>query len=123
MDDATPIPIPLLAAFADRVSIKAAEAARLLGIDEKALRAHVKAGNIRYLMIGFGEVRVRREFRLADILEFLERMSRRECPSTAPRTRRTTTSISSPAVIGFTARREALIAEKQRQSKRPRNGG
>jgi hypothetical protein len=116
MQDAQPIPAPLLAAFADRVSIGAPETAKLLGLDEKTLRGHVRRGNIRYLSIGFGEKRPRREFRLADILEFLERMSRRECPSTAPRTRRSTTSTSSSAVIGFTARRAALIAEKQKQS-------
>lgn len=123
MNTPAPIPAPLTQAFADRVTISARETARLLGVDEKTLRGHVRAGNIRFLAIGFGEVRPRREFRLADILEFLERMSRRECPSTAPRTRRSTTTISSPGVIGFTARREALIAERQKRSKGPRSAG
>lgn len=123
MTSAAPIPAPLLAAFAERVSIGAGETARLLGFDEKTLRAHVREGNIRYLSVGFGEKRPRREFRLADILEFLERMSRRECPSTAPRTRRSTTSTSSSEVIGFTARREALIAARRKPSSGRKRSG
>lgn len=123
MHEAAPIPAPLLAAFADRVSIGAGETARLLGFDEKTLRTHVRRGNIRFLSVGFGEKRPRREFRLADILEFLERMSRRECPSTAPRTRRSTTSTSSSEVTGFTARREALIAAKRKPSNGLRRSG
>lgn len=123
MQEAQPIPAPLLNAFADRVSIGAGETARLLGVDSKTLRGHVRRGNIRFLVVGFGEQRPRREFRLADILEFLERMSRRECPSTAPRTRRSTTSTSSSEVVGFTARREALIAERQRQSSARKRSG
>lgn len=120
MIDPAPIPAALAAAFADRVSLGLCETAGLLGIDEKTLRGHVRAGNIGYLSIGLGTKRQRREFRLADLLEFLERMSRRECPSTAPRTRRSTTSTSSSGVIGFTARREALIAEKRKRSSGPK---
>src|SRR5262249_7167803 len=88
------IPDLLRRAFADRVTLPLRDTARLLGIDQKTLRAHVKAGNIRFVVIGLGMTKLRREFTLSDILEFLERMRRRECRSTNAPTRPTTTMIS-----------------------------
>ena len=110
------IPDLLRRAFADRVTLPLRDTARLLGIDQKTLRAHVKAGNIRFVVIGLGMTKLRREFTLSDILEFLERMRRRECRSTNAPTRPTTTMISSADILGFTARRAKLIAERQKRS-------
>lgn len=112
------IPAPLAAAYAERISLPLRETARLLSMDESTLRAHVQAGNIRFLRTGLGTKSIRREFRLADVLEFLEKMSRVECPSTSVKTRRITTTTSNTAVIGFTALREKLIAERQKERKR-----
>jgi hypothetical protein len=94
--------------------------ARLLGIDQKTLRGHVRAGNIRFVTIGLGVTKLRREFTLIDILEFLERMRRRECPSTSAPTRPTTIMTSSGDILGFTARRAKLIAERRKHSNAPK---
>ena len=115
------IPDVLKSAFADRLSLPPRETARLLGLSEKTLRSHAAVGNIRYLEMGLGGTRRRREFTLADIMEFLETMRRRECPSTSRKTRRSTTTISNGAVVGFMARREKLIAERQRRSSAPKD--
>ncbi|HRP80087.1 MAG TPA: hypothetical protein PL183_13470 [Aquamicrobium sp.] len=103
---AAAIPPALLRAFETRISLPLKDTAALLGMDAQTLRGHVEAGNIRCVVKGLGRVRLRREFRLADILEFLETMSRRACPSTGPRTRRSTTTTSDGVVVGFMARRE-----------------
>ena len=111
------IPAPLVVAFSERVSLPLRDTARLLSMDESTLRAHVLAGNIRFIRTGLGIKSIRREFRLSDVLEFLEKMSRVECPSTSVKTRRITTTTSNSEVIGFTALRAKLIAEKQRKRK------
>src|ERR1700680_774265 len=114
------IPELLKRAFAERVSLPFKEAADLLGIDEKTLRGHVRAGNIRFITIGLGMTKLRREFTLNDILEFLERMRRRECPSTSAPTRPSTIMTSSGDILGFTARRAKLIAERRKHSNVPK---
>jgi hypothetical protein len=115
-----PIPKALEHAFANRVSLPLKETARLLGMDQKTLRWHAKAGNIRFVTKGLGTAKLHREFTLADVLEFLERMRRRECPSTSDPTRPTTTMISSGDILGFTARRVKLIAEKRKHLSVPK---
>jgi hypothetical protein len=114
------IPDLLKRAFATRVSLPLKETASLLGIDQKTLRGHVKTGNIRFVVVGLGMTKLRREFTLSDILEFLERMRCRECPSISAPTRPTTTMISSGDVLGFTARRAKLIAERRKHSNVPK---
>jgi len=114
------IPELLKRAFATRVSLPPKETASLLGIDQKTLRGHVKTGNIRFVVVGLGMTKLRREFTLSDILEFLERMRCRECPSISAPTRPTTTMISSGDVLGFTARRAKLIAERRKHSNVPK---
>jgi hypothetical protein len=114
------VPELLERAFAKRLSLPVKETARLLGIDQKTLRGHVKAGNIRFITIGLGMTKLRREFTLIDILEFLERMRRRECPSTSAPTRPTTIMTSSGDILGFTARRAKLIAERRKHSNAPK---
>jgi hypothetical protein len=118
-----PIPQPLLEAFSSRVSLPAKETARLLGMDDSTLRLHVKAGNIRYRALGIGVTRPRREFTLADILEFLERQRRQQCPSTSARTRRSTTTTSSGMVFAFTELRAKHLAERQKKSSGPKRTG
>lgn len=117
------IPQPLIDAFASRVSLPAKRTAELLGINYSTLQRHVKAGNIRYRAMGMGVTRPRREFTLADILEFLERQRRQACPSIGARTRRSTTSTSSIGVIGFMARREKRLAEQQKNLSGPKKPG
>ncbi|MCX5581519.1 hypothetical protein [Kaistia terrae] len=72
------IPAPLLAAFSTRVTLPLRETARLLSMNESTLREHALAGNIRFVQIGLGIKSIRRAFRLSDVLEFLEKMSRIE---------------------------------------------
>jgi hypothetical protein len=114
------IPKVIERAFESRVSLSLKETARLLGMDAKTLRGHATAGNIRFVSKGLGTAKLRREFTLADVLEFLERMRRRECPSTSVPTRPTTTTISSGDVLGFTARRAKLIAGRRKHSSVPK---
>jgi hypothetical protein len=114
------IPDLLRQAFADRVSLPLGDTARLLRIDQKTLRGHVKAGNIRFVVVGLGVTKLRREFTLSDILEFLERMRRRECPSISAPTRPITTMTSNGDALGFTARRAKLIAERRKHSNVPK---
>lgn len=114
------IPIALERAFAERPCLPVGATARLLGVSDKVLREHARIGNIPCVIIGLGSVRPRRVFRLSDCLEFLERQSQghRQCRSTsAPRARSSTTSTSSGAVIGFLARRAALISDRQKHSR------
>lgn len=120
---ADPIPQPLLDAFARRISLPAKATADLLGMDYSTLLRHAKAGNIRFRAMGVGVTRPRREFTLADILEFLERQRRQSCPSTNARTRRTTTTTSSGVVFGFLAQREKRLAEQQKKSSGPKRKG
>ena len=117
------VPELLERAFAERVSLTFKETARLLGIDQKTLRGHVRAGNIRFITIGLGMTKLRREFTLNDILEFVEQMRRRECPSTSDPTRRSTTMTSSGDILGFTARRAKLIVERRKHSNVPKGNG
>ena len=116
----TDIPDLLRRAFGERLTVHLQEAARLLGMDVKTLRAHVKAGNIRFVSMGLGLTKLRREFALSDILEFLEQMRRRECPCTNALTRPTTTMTSSGGTLGFMARRAKLTAERRRRSSEPK---
>jgi hypothetical protein len=116
----TEIPELLKLAFAERVSLPLKETARLLGIDQKTLRGHVKAGNICFMTVGLGVTKLRREFTLSNILEFLERMRGRECPSISAPTRPTTTMISNGDILGFTGRRAKLIAERRKHSSAPK---
>lgn len=109
------IPPPIARAFEDRVTIPMQTAARLLSMDTKTLSEHIKAGNIGYVSLGLGGQRKRREFTMQDILGFIERLRQRECPYTSPKTRRTTSMISSTEAVAFTALLEKRNAEKQRQ--------
>jgi hypothetical protein len=99
------VPQPIQDAFATRTTLKAPELCKLLGFDDKTLRQHVRAGNIRYVLKGLGAVRPRREFMMNDVLEFLANQGRRECPSTSPKTQRSTSSTSNGEVFDFMARR------------------
>ena len=102
------VPDPIREAFAQRPTLPAPDLCRLLGMDDKTLRRHVRAGNIRYVLKGLGSVRPRREFMMTDVLDFLDKQARRECPSTAPRTRRSTSTISGGEVYDFMALQSRL---------------
>ncbi|MEH2705116.1 helix-turn-helix domain-containing protein [Bradyrhizobium elkanii] len=95
------------------------ETAIRLGITEEQLGAFAQDGEIAYINVGRGKKRPRRRYAEEDIQEFKERRRRREisCPSIATNVRHTTNSISSTAVIGFTARRNARLEETRRSSK------
>lgn len=116
----TIVPPAIAAAFAERISLGMKETARLLGMNETTLRGHVENGNITYVSAGLGETNKRRSFTMSDVLDFLERMRRRECPSTNTPTRRTTNTTSNGVVIGFLAQREKRIEERQKSGKKPK---
>jgi hypothetical protein len=94
-------------------------AACQLGISVKTLIGHVDDGEIRYINVGRGTKKIRRMFTGIDLEEFIERRAQRDmpCQSTGRKNHRTTNMTSSTAAIGFTAQRNARLAEKQRASK------
>jgi hypothetical protein len=82
-----------------------AEAAARLGCSVKTLNGHIASGALRYVITGHGEKRPRKMFTDADLDAFIEAQTRKDspCPSTAIRARHSGSSISSGAVIAFTA--------------------
>lgn len=74
--------------FAERVDeasagtgvLNPARAAALLGMSPRTLRAHVRAGNIACVRLGFGERRPRRGFLPDDLVAFMAKLRRTECP-------------------------------------------
>src|SRR5215471_14545093 len=95
-----------------------AEAARKLRCSVKTLRAHVAAGDLRYVIIGKGTKRPRIRFTAADLDEFIANQTRKDvpCPSTKTETvaRRTSISISKSKVIGF------MEARSRRRDAKPK---
>lgn len=112
------IPPPIAEAFKARVTIPMKEAASLLSMDVGTLSEHIKAGHIAYVTKGVGTRSPRRMFTLPDILSFIERMRQRECPSTSPKTQRSSNTISSSGVIAFTD----LLAKRNAEKQKPSNG-
>lgn len=93
-----------------------AEVAARLRCSRKTLSAHVRAGDIRYIIVGHGKKRPRHMFTEADVEEFITRQTRRDVPVEPTRrvTRRRTTAPSSDEPIGFLARAAMLRAQKQK---------
>lgn len=83
-----------------------AEVAARLRCSRKTLDAHVRAGDIRYIIIGHGKKRPRRMFTDADVNEFLDRQARRDVPVEPARrvTRHSTAAHSGEEPIGLRAR-------------------
>jgi hypothetical protein len=99
--------------------LTSAEAAHKLRCSIKTLRAHVAAGDVRYVIIGKGTKRPRIRFAPADLDEFITNQTRKDvaCPPTSPKTaaRRISTTTSKCEVIGFTARRNARRGAKPKK--------
>lgn len=64
----------------DSPLLKPAEAARQLGITEDALIRHVRDGELDYVNIGRGTLKIRRRFKQEDIDAFIKRRSRTDKP-------------------------------------------
>ncbi len=84
------------------------EAAAALDIDTKTLLAHVRAGDIRYVLIGTGAKKQHRKFTRSDLEEFIDKRRETPVPRTSRMIRRAGASTSSSEVIGFTERRARL---------------
>jgi hypothetical protein len=98
--------------------LTAAQAAAKLNCSIKTLNGHVKADELKYVIIGHGMKRPRKMFTDADLNQFIVDQTRKDiaaCPSTSPRVRHTGTSTSKCEVIGFTARRNARRAAKPKK--------
>ena len=98
------------------------DAARVLGVSVKTLSGFVQDGELRYINVSrSGKIKIRRMFADEDLEDFKQRRARREvpCQSTSTKTARTTTSISSSKVIGFTALRDARANERLKASSAP----
>ncbi len=97
------VPAAIASAFSERPTLPPKAVCGLLNMDTKTLMRHVKAGNIRYVLKGFGERRQHREFTLEDIMGFLDKRTREECPSINRRARRTSSTTSGEEVYDFMA--------------------
>ena len=90
------------------------EVAERLRCSLRTLSDHVKAGHIKYIIVGHGKKRPRKMFTDADVEDFIERQTRRDVPVTYEpplRGRRGKGSANEP--IGFMAR----LAELERRKK------
>src|SRR5262245_51811893 len=84
----------------------AAQAAAKLNCSIKTLRAHVAAGDLRYVIIGKGTKRPHRMYAATDLDGFIANQTRKDspaCRSIASRARRSSTSNSASEVIAFSA--------------------
>ena len=102
-----------------------AEVMERLRCSRKTLAGHVASGALRYVVIGLGKTRPRRMFTDDDVHAFIERQTRRDVPIPPLATGRVRRSIAlSPddEVIGFTARRAALEAERLKKAKKVPGG-
>jgi len=66
--------------FEGRATLDFASTAKLLNMNLKSLRCHVRSGNIGFRSTGLGRLRVRREFALEDVLAFYESTFRKVEP-------------------------------------------
>ncbi|QCI68842.1 hypothetical protein [Phreatobacter stygius] len=112
------LPPVLAELFEGRVSVSASELAPALRMSTKTLLAHARAGNIRYIQKGFGDVHPRREFTPADVLEFLERQTRRDSPPIRSGTLRSSGTNSSHVTVGFTQ----MMEERRKAKAAPSSG-
>lgn len=94
-----------------------ARAAALLGMSPRTLRAHVRAGNIACVRLGFGERRPRRGFLPDDIVAFMAKLRRTECP---PEGTHRTTCAGGGGGGTFTQRRAGGSNGSGRGRSRPR---
>jgi hypothetical protein len=123
MAESSPAPLScpdrLVRAFEGRTTVNLKEAAAALEMDEKHLRAAVKAGWVKFVLQGQGRARPRRRFLLVDLLEFLNAERRQECPSTSARALRLTGRNSGSMASDFASLRARLSAARLR----PPSGG
>jgi excisionase family DNA binding protein len=88
----------------------AAQAAKALHIDPKTFREEVRAGNVRFIMIGR-----RPRYTAADLRAFLEsKKGAPPCPSISRRAPRSTTTISRSKGGGIVELRAQTISKRQR---------
>lgn len=111
----------LVQGFENRATLKFAEAAKLLNIDEKTLRKLVKQGRVPCRSTGTGRQRVRREFTLTDIESFYANAASR--PACTQVARALTHVRTRPRVRGsFLADRAAQVAGRQKRKQSCRRG-
>ena len=90
------------------------EAADALRICSRTLREHIRYGRLAYVSLGGGVTRQLRMIHPHDLMEFVERQRKTEqCPSTNPRDRKPTSTISSFEVVDL-----AEIQEQRRSERR-----
>ena len=93
----------------ERLLYSQAEAAKMLGVSGKTLLAEVRAGRLRYILIG-----ATRKFKPTDLDQYIEAQAITEeapCRSTGGRTRPIGGTHSPSTVVGFRALRAKERAE------------
>lgn len=102
--------------------IDAEAAARLLGISQKTLRAHVQAGELPYISLGKGLRREHRMFDAADLRNFIEARKTR-CHSKSAQAHPSGMRASSSAGAAIFYLPERQIAKTPSSSKNGRVNG
>ena len=74
------IPASLVAAFAGRLTLSAAELCKLLPMDRSTLFDHIAAGRITYVRLGSGSQKPRKSFTLEAVAAFLEARTETQAP-------------------------------------------
>jgi hypothetical protein len=98
-------------AFAGRLTVDFATAARILEMDAKTLRRHAKSGTITYVDLGHGGERRRRRFTYEDLVAFVASRRRRDAP--VPRSDRYTRTAAGGEEESFLACVERRKRERQ----------
>jgi excisionase family DNA binding protein len=95
------------------------EAAKKLYISEEQARGLVQDGELQFINVGRGKKRPRMRFTEADLDDLIERRRRKSepCLFTNRKSHRFTSTTSKPAVIGFTARRNAQLGKTPKNSR------
>jgi integrase len=96
--------------------LTAAQAAARLSCSVKTLYGHVRAGELRYVVIGKGTKRPRCMFTDPDLNAFIEAQTRKDspCPSSRTSGHRIGASTSRSEVIAFTARPNARTGGREK---------
>jgi hypothetical protein len=97
--------------------LTAAQAAVKLNCSVKTLNGHVKACELKYVIIGRGTKRPRKMFTDADLDQFIANQTREAlpCPSPASRARHTGISTSKCEVIDFAGPRKPPTGAKRKK--------
>ncbi|MDE5444405.1 hypothetical protein GWG65_23730 [Bradyrhizobium sp. CSA207] len=102
--------------FGGHPTVSFVQACKLLNINAKTLRSHVRRGSIAFRQTGLGKFRVRREFALQDLVDFYTGTLRRLEPTAPVPPARVDRSKRASFLDGHATRRAARKERKRHAS-------